>query len=93
MAIIDQGRVLFAGSPSEALSSIRNRIWSSSVPKQRFQELSSQLPVISTRMVAGQPIIHVFGDRPPMEGFSQVEGDLEDVFFSHIKGFNKAVEA
>jgi ABC-type multidrug transport system ATPase subunit len=93
MAIIDQGRVLFAGSPSEALSSIRNRIWSSSVPKQRLQELSSQLPVISTRMVAGQPIRHVFGDRPPMEGFSQVEGDLEDVFFSHIKGFNKAVEA
>jgi ABC-type multidrug transport system ATPase subunit len=68
-------------------------LWSSSVPKQRLQELSSQLPVISTRMVAGQPIIHVFGDRPPMEGFSQVEGDLEDVFFSHIKGFNKAVEA
>jgi hypothetical protein len=44
-------------------------------------------------MVAGQPIIHVYGDRPDMDGFVQIEGDLEDVFFAHIKGFNKAVEA
>jgi hypothetical protein len=35
----------------------------------------------------------VFGNYPPMEGFRQVEADLEDVYFSHIKGFNKAVQA
>ena len=93
MAIIDRGRVLFAGSPGEALAGIRNRIWSSAVPKNKLQELSSQLPVISTRLVAGQPIIHVYGDRPDLDGFEQIEGDLEDVFFSHIKGFNKVVEA
>jgi len=93
MAIIDRGRVLFAGSPGEALAGVRNRIWSSAVPKNKLQELSSELPVISTRMVAGQPIIHVYGDRPDLDGFAQIEGDLEDVFFSHIKGFNKVVEA
>jgi ABC-2 type transport system ATP-binding protein len=93
MAIIDRGRVLFAGSPDEALAGVRNRIWSSAVPKDRLQEITSRLPVISTRMAAGQPIIHVFGDEPPMEGFRRVEGDLEDVYFSHIKGFTKAVEA
>jgi ABC-type multidrug transport system ATPase subunit len=93
MAIIDKGRVLFAGSPGEALAGVRNRIWSSAIPKNKLQELTSQLPVISTRMVAGQPIIHVYGDRPSLDGFVQIEGDLEDVFFSHIKGFNKAVEA
>ncbi len=91
MAIIDRGRLLFAGSPGEALAGVRNRIWSSAVPKNKLQELSSELPVISTRMVAGQPIIHVYGDRPDLDGFAQIEGDLEDVFFSHIKGFNKAV--
>ncbi|MFN5355462.1 MAG: ABC transporter ATP-binding protein, partial [Bacteroidota bacterium] len=39
MAIIDRGRVLFAGSPTEALAGVRNRIWTSSVPKNRLQEL------------------------------------------------------
>lgn len=93
MAIIDKGKVLFAGSPSDALAGVRNRIWSSAVSKKDLQELTVQLPVISTRMVAGQPVIHVFGDRPPLEGFRQEAGDLEDVFFSYIKGFNKAIEA
>jgi ABC-type multidrug transport system ATPase subunit len=93
MAIINMGRVLFAGSPGEALADIRDCIWSSSVPKNRLQELTATLPVISTRMIAGQPVIHVFGNYPPMEGFRQVEADLEDVYFSHIKGFNKAVQA
>jgi ABC-type multidrug transport system ATPase subunit len=92
MAIIDKGKVLFSGSPSEALAGVRNRIWSSAVSKDRLQELIAHLPVISTRMVAGQPIIHVYGDRPPLDGFSPVEGDLEDVFFSHIRGFNKSSE-
>lgn len=93
MAIIDRGRVLFAGSPTDALSGVRNRIWSSSVPKSRLQEVSAQLPVISTRMVAGQPVLHVFSDQQPAEGFASTEADLEDVFFTYIKGFNKAVEA
>lgn len=93
MAIIDKGRVLFAGSPAEALSGMRNRIWSSAVPKNEVQELTSRLPVISTRMVAGQPVLHVFSDQVPAEGFRQVDADLEDVFFTYIKGLNKAVGA
>jgi ABC-type multidrug transport system ATPase subunit len=93
MAIIDRGKVLFAGSPSDALAGMRNRIWTSAVPKSKVQELSSQLQVISTRMVAGQPVLHVFSEQLPAEGFNAIEADLEDVFFTYIKGFNKAVEA
>lgn len=93
MAIIDRGRVLFAGSPSDALAGVRNRIWSNSVPKNRLQELTAQLPVISTRMVAGQPVLHVFSNHQPAEGFKSTEADLEDVFFTFIKGFNQAAEA
>jgi ABC-type multidrug transport system ATPase subunit len=93
MAIIDRGKVLFAGSPSDALAGMRNRIWTSAVPKSKVQELSSQLQVISTRMEAGQPVLHVFSEQLPAEGFNAIEADLEDVFFTYIKGFNKAVEA
>ncbi|MGR6087583.1 MAG: ABC transporter ATP-binding protein [Arcticibacter sp.] len=93
MAIIDRGRLLFAGSPFDALHDLKNKIWSNSVPKNMVQELTSHLPVISTRMVAGQPVLHVFSNGSPADGFKQVEPDLEDVFFIYIKGFNKAVEA
>lgn len=93
MAIIDQGRVLFTGSPSEALSNVENRIWSSTVSKSQVQELSSKLPVISTRMVGGQPVLHVFSENQPWDGFELIKADLEDVFFTYIKGFMQRVNA
>ncbi|MFM7054171.1 MAG: ABC transporter ATP-binding protein [Bacteroidota bacterium] len=89
MAIIDKGSVLFAGSPSDALKSVEDKIWSSTLPKSKVQELSATLPVISTRMVGGQPVLHVFSDNIPAEGFTQVKADLEDVFFTYIKGFKQ----
>ncbi|MFM9074495.1 MAG: ABC transporter ATP-binding protein [Bacteroidota bacterium] len=93
MAIIDKGRMLFSGSPFEAMEGVRNRIWRSAVPKHLVEELSLKLPVISSRMMAGQPVLHVFSDLPPAEGFTLTEADLEDVFFTHIKGLNRSVTA
>jgi ABC-type multidrug transport system ATPase subunit len=87
MAIIDKGRVLFAGKPDDALSAIKGRIWKKQVEKQEVMAYQEQYPVISTRMVAGKPLVHVFSNGQPEDGFISIEGDLEDVFFTHIKGF------
>lgn len=87
MAIIDKGRVLFAGKPDDALSAIKGRIWKKLVEKQEVMAYQEQYPVISTRMVAGKPLVHVFSNGQPEDGFISIEGDLEDVFFTHIKGF------
>ena len=92
MAVIDKGRVLFAGSPFDALDAMRGHIWRSTVPKQRLEELTRELPVISTRMVAGQPVLHVYSEVQP-EGFEPFEADLEDVFFTYIKGFKQPAGA
>jgi len=92
MAVIDKGRVLFAGSPFDALDAMRGHIWRSTVPKQRLEELTRELPVISTRMVAGQPVLHVYSEAQP-EGFEPFEADLEDVFFTYIKGFKQPAGA
>jgi len=93
MAIIDKGRVLFAGSPFDALEGVRSKIWRCSVPKSRVDELTRTLPVISTRMVAGQPVLHIYSEQQPAAGFVLSEADLEDVFFTHIKGLKHSVPA
>lgn len=87
MAIIDKGRVLFEGSPMDALTSINGKIWRREVSKQDIPEFIEKYPVISTRMVAGKPLAHVYSDQSPDAGFAAIQGDLEDVFFTHIKGF------
>ena len=86
MAIIDKGRVLFSGRPDDALNLLRGRIWKKQVPKQEVIRHQELYPVISTRMVAGKPLVHVYSESNPGDGFDQINGDLEDVFFTYIKG-------
>jgi ABC-2 type transport system ATP-binding protein len=90
MAIIDKGRVLFSGSPADALHGLKNKIWSCAVQRDSVPTLTEKLPVISTRMVAGQPVLHVFSDQQPADGFERTDADLEDVFFTYIKGYKPA---
>ena len=42
--------------------------------------------VISSKLIAGRPLIHVFCPDCPGDGFECVPADLEDVFFSRISG-------
>ena len=86
MAIIHEGRVLFAGAPDDAVSSLGGRIWQKFVQKTELKDLGSQFRVISTKLIAGRPLIHVYSAEPPGDGFQPVDADLEDVFFSRIAG-------
>lgn len=88
MAIIDKGTLLYAGSPNEALESLSNKIWTRYIDKSAVQEFMDRYKVISTRMVGGRPLIHVYHTDNPGEGFSAASADLEDVFFSRIAGLN-----
>jgi hypothetical protein len=41
--------------------------------------------VLSTRLIGGQPLIHVYSDSRPEEGFAAVDPDLEDVYFQRLR--------
>lgn len=84
MAIINLGRVLYAGTPENALINLRGKIWQKTIQKAEVDEYQNNYKVISTKLVAGKPILHVFSDVDPGNGFASVHPDLEDVFFSLI---------
>ena len=42
-------------------------------------------------MVGGRPLIHVFGESHPNNGFEEIEPNLDDVFFSKINTANELV--
>jgi len=86
MAIIHEGRVLFAGAPEDAVGNLGGGIWQKFVQKTELKELDSRVRVISTKLIAGRPLIHVYSADPPGDGFEPVHADLEDVFFSRIAG-------
>jgi ABC-2 type transport system ATP-binding protein len=86
MAIIHQGKVLFAGAPSEAVKSLEGRIWQKSVAKSQVKDHEQRYRVISSKLIAGKPLIHIYSVENPGDGFTPVSADLEDVFFSRISG-------
>ena len=86
MAIIDQGQVRYSGPPAEALHAIRGRVWEKAIDKQELEAMAAQHRLISHKLVAGRPIVHVLSDGTPGDGFKAAEPNLEDVFFSTLKG-------
>jgi ABC-2 type transport system ATP-binding protein len=86
MAIIHEGRVLFAGVPEDAVGTLAGKIWQKSIQKPEVSAYSQRYRVISSKLIAGRPLIHVFSSEPPGDGFQPVGADLEDVFFARISG-------
>lgn len=85
MAIINKGEVLLSGKPDDVIGEIQGNIWRKTIEKVDLKRYKEQFQVISTRLVAGKPVIHVFSaSGQPESGFSQVEASLEDVYFRHI---------
>jgi ABC-2 type transport system ATP-binding protein len=92
MAIIHLGKVLFAGEPSSAVTSLEGKVWRKSIEREQVKEYTGRMHVISNKLVAGRPLIHVFADASPEEGFVPVTPDLEDVFFARIAGLNEGAQ-
>ena len=88
MAIIHNGRVLYEGQPDSAIAQLNGKIWRRSIEKVELAHYEQTFRVVSNKLVGGRPLIHVFGDQPPGDGFVASEPDLEDVFFSKIKDWN-----
>ena len=85
MAIMNKGQVLLTGKPTEAIASLSQQVWKKQVSKEALPTYESNHTVLSTRLVAGQPVIHVFSADQPEAGFEQIEPDLEDVYFRQLR--------
>jgi ABC-2 type transport system ATP-binding protein len=84
MAIINQGAVVLTGDPAAVIEELRGRVWRRAVARADLAAISSQYEVISTRLVAGTPMVHVFSDTDPGNGFTPIEAGLEDVYFHRL---------
>jgi ABC-type multidrug transport system ATPase subunit len=88
MAIIHEGRVLYEGKPDEAVAQLKGRVWQRSIAKSDLPSYEQRYRVISNRLVGGHPHLHVLSAQAPEDGFTPSVPDLEDVFFTCIRGWN-----
>ena len=93
MAIINEGRIVLAGAPAELLQSLKGRVWRRAVPKTALADYQAKLEVISTRLHAGQTVIHVVADTLPEAGFEPMAGEVEDLYFATLSECRRRGEA
>jgi ABC-2 type transport system ATP-binding protein len=84
MAIIHRGRVVLEGDPSSVLEEARGKVWRKRVARGELDRYERELSVISVRLQAGDPVLHVWSDGQPGPGFDPVTPVLEDVYFHRV---------
>ncbi|HSJ13360.1 MAG TPA: ABC transporter ATP-binding protein [Longimicrobiales bacterium] len=86
MAIIDRGEILLEAEPARTIEQLRGRIWRRTVSREELASVQRELPVISTRLLAGRTLVRVHAETSPGAAFEPVEPDLKDVYFTVMAG-------
>jgi ABC-type multidrug transport system ATPase subunit len=89
MAVLAGGRLQLEGKPADLIASTRGRVWKKIIEHKDLEQFQATHEVISTRLFAGNTIVHVQSDTQPA-GFEPVEGGLEDVYFSTLSTLRRA---
>ena len=84
MAIMNHGSIVYNGSPLTVLDDLAGQVWQKQIERHELEDYNGRYMVISNKMVAGKPQIHVLSNEDPGDGFTSVAPSLEDVFFTKI---------
>lgn len=84
MAIINQGQVCLKGQPLQILQSLKDKVYQKTIEKAELNLYKENYQVISEKLFLGKPTIHILSDKNPGDGFSLIDAELEDVYFSEI---------
>ncbi len=84
MAMIAKGQVVAAGAPQSFINELQGNIWQCTVARTELAALADLYHVISSRLVGGRPVVHVYAEQCPDDAFSPVDASLEDVYFYRL---------
>jgi len=92
MAIMGQGKILLQGEPEALIDRLAGRLYAKKVAATQAPALVAALPVVSTRLKAGQVELRVVAEDPPESGFEAAPATLEDVYFATLLQHGLSVE-
>ncbi len=84
MAIINKGEVMVQGKPKSTLELLQGKVFSKIVEKSALEGIRNEFRVLTSRLLEGRPLVYVYSEDSPGEGFEPVEAGLEEVYFYHI---------
>jgi ABC-2 type transport system ATP-binding protein len=90
MAIINRGKVVLTGEPTQVAGALRGRLWRKVLDGDELHGRPGKpeqppFTILRTRRSAGRLVVHVHGEVAPDASFEPAEPDLEDAYFWAIK--------
>lgn len=82
LAVLNQGRLAFSGSPQELVEYARGIVWQVNVQAEEWRKLELHYPVLSSRSVNGNMEARLLADHAPVAGSSLIEPSLEDGYIA-----------
>ncbi|MBK80404.1 MAG: multidrug ABC transporter ATP-binding protein [Gammaproteobacteria bacterium] len=84
MAIMGRGRILVEGAPEDLTARLDGRLWRQIVSREAAMARRAELPVVSSRLVAGRVELRVVADSAPAPDLEPATPTLEDVYFATL---------
>jgi len=84
MAIVNKGRLIATGAPTDFLLSLNGSIWRKTIDKKELSHHAENFQIISSQLNAGKLNIHIYSKGLPGKGFENISPALEDVYFTQL---------
>jgi ABC-2 type transport system ATP-binding protein len=85
MAIMAGGRIILQGDTEGLIDSLDGRVWRKTIARQETLDYQSRYNVISTRLFAGETLIHILNDTDPGDGFTPMQQSLAELYMATIQ--------
>lgn len=86
MALLNQGSILFRGSPEEMLQQTEGKVWRLKVTNEQYVEISNKYPVISTIPCGLSWDIQIVADSLPEYDAVSYPPNLEHAYVYYMEG-------
>ncbi|KQT35658.1 multidrug ABC transporter ATP-binding protein [Chryseobacterium sp. Leaf405] len=83
VAIINLGKLLTQGNPTELIAELENKIWSTPIEKNQLEDYQSRYRIISQQLIERELYITAFSEQP-LPDFTSVNPLLEHVYFNTL---------
>lgn len=92
LAILNSGKILKRGKPSDVIDELKNQIWGKTIRKDELSIMESSYNIISSGYNQDNSVnIRVHSLQQPDDTFELTKPQLEDVYFVSLKHKNKIV--
>ena len=88
MAVLNDGKIVFNGSPESLLESARDKVWRVIASDYELDELKQNFPVISTVPSERGWEVRLVGSDVPGHQVEPVEPNLEDAYICFMQEFS-----